>query len=106
MRARDAYFEEIDRQLGPHTAKLLIDKLPLNMLAGPVICSIFPDARLIFAQRHPCDAVLSCFMQAFTLNDSMASFLNIEDAADFYDAAMTVWTRSCEALPLNVRTVV
>ena len=45
-------------------------------------------------------------MQAFALNDSMASFLDIEDAADFYDAAMTLWSRSCEALPLKIHKVV
>ena len=32
---------------------------------APMIYSLFPDARVIFAQRHPCDAVLSCFMQSF-----------------------------------------
>jgi tetratricopeptide (TPR) repeat protein len=104
-RAREAYFAELGRHGAPATSGLLIDKLPLNMLAAPVIHSLFPEACLIFAQRHPCDVVLSCFMQAFVLNYSMASFLDIADAADFYDAAMTVWTRSCEALPIKVHTI-
>jgi hypothetical protein len=75
------------------------------MLTVPIIHSLFPQARFIFAQRHPCDVVLSCFMQVFVLNFSMASFLDIVDAADFYDVAMTVWTRSCAALPIRVHTV-
>lgn len=106
VRARDAYFAELHRHLGDRAEGLLIDKLPLNMLAVPIIHSLFPDTRFIFAQRHPCDVVLSCFMQAFALNSSMAPFLDIEDAATFYDAAMTVWTRSCDAFRVKVRTVV
>src|SRR5205085_873088 len=42
----------------------------------------------------------------FKLNHAMASFLTIEDAADLYDAAMTMWTRSREAVPQSIHTVV
>ena len=104
--ARRAYFAELDQHADPSFPGLIVDKLPLNMLALPLIYSMFPDARIIFAQRHPCDAVLSCFMQSFSLNHAMACFLNIEDAADFYDVAMGVFTRSRELLPLAVHTVV
>ena len=76
------------------------------MLAAPLIHLLFPGARVIFAQRHPCDAMLSGFMQSFSPNLGMAHFLDIADAADFYDAAMAVWTASQAALPLNVHTVV
>jgi hypothetical protein len=104
--ARTAYFAEIDRHVEAAFAGQTLDKLPLNMLAAPLIRCLFPDARVIFAQRHPCDVVLSCFMQGFALNDSMACFLDLADAAAYYDAAMAVWTRSCEILPLKVHTVV
>jgi tetratricopeptide (TPR) repeat protein len=103
---RRAYFAELDRHADPSFPGLIIDKLPLNMLALPLIYSLFPDARVIFAQRHPCDAVLSCFMQSFTLNHAMACFLRIEDAADLYDVAMGVFTRSRDLLPLAVHTIV
>jgi tetratricopeptide (TPR) repeat protein len=104
--ARRAYFAELDRHVDQESPGLLIDKLPLNMLGLPVIYSLFPDARVIFAQRHPVDAVLSGFMQSFVLNDAMACFLTIEDAAGLYDAAMQVFTRAREALPLPVHTLV
>jgi hypothetical protein len=45
-------------------------------------------------------------MQGFALNDPMACFLEIGRAASFYDAAMSVWTRSRENLGLNCHTVV
>jgi tetratricopeptide (TPR) repeat protein len=104
--ARSAYWEELDRRVPADFSGLVIDKLPMNMLALPLIYSMFPDARVIFAQRHPLDAVLSGFMQSFVLNDTMASFLDIHDAADLYDGAMTVFTRVRDLVPLKFHTSV
>lgn len=85
---------------------LVVDKLPLNMLWVPLIYRLFPDAKLLFAQRHPCDCVLSAFLQSFSLNPSMANFLDLGDSADFYDAAMELWSRSAQALPVDLHRVV
>ena len=104
--ARRAYFTELDRHVDRDFPGLIVDKLPLNMLGLPAIYTLFPDARVIFAQRHPCDAVLSGFMQSFTLNDAMACFLTIGGSADFYDAAMSLFTASRDALPLAIHTLV
>jgi tetratricopeptide (TPR) repeat protein len=104
--ARDAYFAEAARHVDAGFSGLLVDKLPLNMLAVPYLHAVFPDASFIFAQRHPCDAVLSCFMQDFALNPSTACFLDLDTAAAYYDAVMRVWTQSWEALPLNVYRLV
>jgi hypothetical protein len=106
MRAREAYFDELAEHVPRSFAGLTVDKHPLNMLRLAVLHALFPRAKLIFVQRHPCDVVLSGFMQSFKLNHAMASFLKIEDAADLYDAAMTMWTRSHEAIPQAVHTVV
>ncbi len=105
-KARDAYFAELDKHADPGFDGLVIDKLPLNLLAVPFIRAVFPDSPIVFAQRHPCDCVLSCFMQGFALNASMACFLDIGDSADFYDAALTLWTRCRETLPVKVHTLV
>lgn len=104
-RARRAYFAELDRHVPSGFGGLVVDKLPLNMLGGPFIEAMFPGAPIIFAQRHPCDAVLSGFMQSFVMNDAMASFLTIEDAADLYDAVMSGWQAMRQAFPLKVQTV-
>ena len=104
--ARRAYFAELDRHVAPEFEGLVIDKLPLNMLGLPLIYAIFPDARIIFAQRHPCDVILSGFMQAFALNDAMACYLELGDAASFYDAAMQLFLQSRELLPLQFHTLV
>jgi Flp pilus assembly protein TadD len=104
--ARDVYFAELDRHVEPGFSGLIIDKLPLNMLGLPFIFSIFPDAKVIFAQRHPCDAVLSGFMQSFVLNPAMACFLDLADAADLYDAAMNLFCLGRERTALDVHTLV
>ena len=104
--ARDAYFAQLDRHVPQDFYGLVVDKLPLNLLAAPFLHALFPDARFIFAQRHPCDCVLSCFMQGFVLNSSMACFLDIADSARFYDCAMTVWTRARDALRLRSHILV
>lgn len=104
--ARRAYFTELERHVEPGLDGLVVDKLPLNMLGLPMIYSLFRDAKVVFAQRHPCDVVLSGFMQGFVMNDAMACLLDIEDAADLYDAAMQVFTRSRQAVPAQVATVV
>ena len=103
--ARAAYFAELDRHLPSASPQpgLIIDKLPLAMTGAPIIHRLFPDAKIIFARRHPADSVLSNFLQSFRLNDAMANFLDLGDAAQFYDVAMRVWTRSRDRLGLDTR---
>ena len=103
--ARERYLTALAEAVPWPTPKLIIDKFPLNMLAAPLIHCLFPASPIIFAQRHPCDAVLSAVMQSFVSNLANANFLDLADAADFYDACMTVWTASAAKLPLKVHTV-
>jgi len=104
-RLRALYFEELDRFDPAARARIVVDKLPLNILGVPLIHRLFPDARLIFSQRHPCDVVLSCFMQNFELNDAMASFLDLGDSARLYDGVLTFWERCRTLFPLQVHVV-
>jgi hypothetical protein len=85
--------------------KIFIDKLPLNILHASLIKRVFPGAKFILALRHPCDCVLSCFMQEFEMTRSMARFLDIQDAARFYDEVFGLWEHLTKIMPLNVHTV-
>ena len=69
------------------------------------IIRIFPNAKFIVSLRHPCDCVLSCFMQDFELNDAMANFLNLDDAAHLYDAVMNLWTQYTSIFSINYHEV-
>ena len=101
-RLRALYFAALDADSPPPPGALVVDKLPLNILAAPLIHRLFPDARFILALRHPCDVVLSCFMQGFEMNDAMASFLDLDDDARLYDLVLGFWQRSREVLPFAV----
>lgn len=85
--------------------KVFVDKLPLNLLHAGLIHRLFPRAKFILALRHPCDSVLSCYMQEFRLNPFMARFLDLRDAADFYDEAFGLWNRYTEVLDLDVHAI-
>jgi len=99
---RDVYFAALDEIAPEAVGKIVVDKLPLNILGAPLIHRLFPGAPIILSLRHPCDAVLSCFMQAFEPNDAMANFLDVEDAAALYDQVFTFWEQCRAGLPLNV----
>lgn len=88
---RQMYLQQLG-DLGVDPAKhTIINKLPLNIIHVGLIARVFPDAKIIFAVRHPADAVLSCFMQDFQLNASMAHFLTLKDSAALYETVLSLW---------------
>ncbi|HEX2764506.1 MAG TPA: sulfotransferase [Allosphingosinicella sp.] len=103
-RLRNLYWQSVDEAAPEARGKRLVDKLPLNILGTPLIHRLFPGAPIVFAGRHPCDVVLSAFMQDFEINDAMANFLTLADAAELYDLVLGFWTASQKALPLNVHS--
>lgn len=103
---RHLYFAEVDKFLKPEDrSAVFIDKMPLNIIDVGLIHRIFPRARFLFALRHPCDCVLSCFMQNFKINEGMSHFLDLEDAAVFYDKVMALWQHYQTVLPIDVHTI-
>jgi len=103
---RSGYWSMVDLAMPERDPKaLLIDKFPLHLVRIPTIHALFPDARIIMAERHPCDVVLSCFMSRFQINRATVHFHTIEDAALLYDLAMRAWERATELLPLKVHKV-
>lgn len=96
-------------RLSRHTrrtgVRYTVDKMPLNMAHVALIRQVFPGARFILALRHPCDVVLSCFMQNFSLNDWMAAFSTLEGAAALYRATFAAWQSYVEAVETPAITV-
>jgi tetratricopeptide (TPR) repeat protein len=102
---RASYFAALEGLSPPEPGQRIVDKFPLHMARMPLIHRIFPDAKIVFAARHPCDAVLSCFMANFQLNRAMVSFTDLEEAALLYDAVLDLWTRATGLLPIAVHTI-
>lgn len=98
---RAVYYSAVDESADMHADTILIDKMPLDMIHAVSIQRIFPTAKLILVLRHPCDACLSCFMQNFAVNSSMANFFSLEDSARLYAKVMGLWQKSATLLALD-----
>lgn len=102
---RACYFELADQYVPDRGGRMLLDKLPFALIAGPYIQRLFAGASIIFVERHPCDVVLSCFFTRFHPAGPAAHFLDLERTARLYDTMMRYWSRCRELLPLNVHAV-
>ena len=100
------YFKEISSYTKKtDSQKIYIDKMPLNIIYIAEIQKIFPEAKFIISLRHPCDCVLSSFIQNFKLNDSMSNFLNLNDTANLYDLVMKLYTIYKKKISFNFTEV-
>jgi hypothetical protein len=61
------------------------------MLVLPAIRRLFPNARLILVIRHPCDVLLSCFMQNFRAPELALLCRDLPTLAGAYDRAFGFW---------------
>lgn len=77
---------------------LLVDKNPLNMRWLPLIYRLFPHARFILAIRHPCDVILSCYMQDFRSSGLAAACTSLERLARAYVDTMNAWLEDVSIL--------
>ncbi len=102
---RMRYFANVERSITRQPGTLLVDKYPLNIRHIPLILRLFPNAGIILAMRHPCDVILSNFMQAYKINDAMANFFTLEDAAHCYARVMGLWQNCTELLPVKFHMV-
>lgn len=104
--ARARYFDRAAQLADIGESTVLIDKHPMHLVSVLTIRRLFPEARFVLALRHPCDVLLSCFMTGFSINDAMANFLDLGDAAALYDLAFTHWQQTRDLCGLAVSTVV
>ena len=87
------------------TARRLVDKNPLNMLALPMLAFLFPDAQVILCRRDPRDVVLSCHFQAFSDPELAALAADLPALAQSWrDFHHQFWTQARE-LSLAVQVV-
>ena len=99
---RALYRAEVQRHLEGRSARLVLDKLPLRLLHSGLICRLFPDARIVFALRHPCDVVLSNFMQAYAENEAFIHFDTLSQQRSHVCAHDGLVAKGRSLLPLNL----
>jgi Flp pilus assembly protein TadD len=88
---RKVYWNLVGKAVRIEPGQRLVDKNPLNMLRLPLVNRLFPRARIIFAMRHPCDVVLSNYMQSFGAPAFMLLCSTLERLARGYVNAMQGW---------------
>jgi Flp pilus assembly protein TadD len=93
---RDIYADLVRRVVPDLGHCRLVDKNPLNMLCLPMIMRLFPEARIILCLRHPCDVLLSCFMQPFRSPAFMVLCSSLERLARGYVDAFEHWYQHVE----------
>jgi tetratricopeptide (TPR) repeat protein len=96
VRAR--YFERAAARVKREPGQRLIDKNPLNLLRLPAIQRVFPNARIVLAIRHPCDVVLSCFMQHFRAPEFALLCADLNTLAQGYVRSFDFWYREVQML--------
>lgn len=88
---RQHYWEQVRTAVSLQPGQRLVDKNPLNLLHLPLICRLFPDASIILALRHPCDVILSCYMQNFRAPGFQVLCSSLERLTRGYINAMEFW---------------
>jgi len=87
---RANYWDGVLKRVPLAPDRRLVDKNPMNMVLLPIIRRLFPNAPIILAIRHPCDTVLSCFLQHFR-SDLALLGRDLTALASSYSRAFGFW---------------
>jgi tetratricopeptide (TPR) repeat protein len=90
QRLRGAYWQRVREGEVDVAGKVFVDKYPMNTLKLPLIARLFPNAKILFAQRDPREVVLACFRRRFKMNPATYDLLTVPGAAALYDITMGV----------------
>lgn len=102
---RRDYFAMVDAAVRRRPGTRLVDKNPLNCLWLPLIQRIFPDAQFILVLRHPCDVILSCYLQNFRVTLLAAASRSLEHLARAYCSVLDAWACNAQRLKPDVLEV-
>lgn len=95
---RADYWQSVRGVVQLQPGQRLVDKNPLNLLRLPLIRRLFPEAHVILALRHPCDVLLSCYMQAFRSPAFALLCSSAQRLAQGYADAMGFWLHHVQLL--------
>ncbi|HEX5305886.1 MAG TPA: sulfotransferase [Dyella sp.] len=99
---RKGYVSLVCSKIQRRWSAQLVDKNPLNMLWLPLIYRLFPEAKFILALRHPCDVLVSNYMQNFRAAVLAVACASMEKLATAYVTAMECWLHDVALFQPNV----
>ncbi|HEY6924844.1 MAG TPA: sulfotransferase [Steroidobacteraceae bacterium] len=88
---RALYWGLVRKKTALRPDQRLVDKYPVNMTLLPLIRRLFPRARIILAIRHPCDTLLSCFLQDFRSPELALLCGDLATLANAYTRVFNFW---------------
>lgn len=99
---RAGYWDRVRKKVSLFPGQRLVDKNPLNMVLLPLMRRMFPNAHFILAVRHPCDVLLSCYLQDFRAPELALLCRDLPTLANAYARAFEFWYSQSPLLrPLN-----
>jgi tetratricopeptide (TPR) repeat protein len=99
---REFYFAKMRERCG--SSDFVVDKNPLNYNFAGFICSVFPDAKLLYCLRDPIDTCVSIFRLPF--DDNQGYSHDLASLGHYYRAherIMALWRRHYPQQILTVR---
>ena len=99
---RKRYLVLVSEKVARNWKSQLVDKNPLNMMWLPFIHRLFPNAKFTLALRHPCDVLLSCYMQNFRSSVLIKASASLPELATAYVTAMRHWLHHVDIFQPNV----
>jgi tetratricopeptide (TPR) repeat protein len=88
---RAQYWKQAGTQVSLSAGQRLVDKNPLNLLRLPLIRRLFPRAHTVHIARHPCDVLMSCFIQHFRAPDLAMLCRDLPTLAASYRRSFDYW---------------
>jgi tetratricopeptide (TPR) repeat protein len=95
---RANYWRRVASKIQLQPGARLVDKNPLNILRLPVIRRLFPNAPILLGVRHPCDVILSCYMQHFRAPEFALLCNSPLSLARGYQRTIDFWFQQSEIL--------
>lgn len=93
-----AYLDRVTKKFA--SSGRIVDKLPMNVFLAPLIVRALPGAKVICLRRHPADAVLGNYRQAFEASSAdLAYAFDLEATARHVARFETVLRAFADALP-------
>ncbi len=102
---QDLYFNIHRQDRGWQGKDTLVDKYPMLTNEIGIVHRLFPNAKYIFAYRHPCDCILSSYMHFFAPNEAMLHTYRLDSIVNLYCEYMDLWAQYKKCLPLDVHYV-
>ena len=78
----------------------IVDKMPLNYVYLGLIALLYPKAKIIHCQRHPCDIANSCYFQNFVNIQPWSC--DLKHIANYYNSYRRIMAHWDKVLPLSI----